>query len=52
MLVVRAVKVPVCYGVTARKLSILDSLTARTTYGVWLWSKLFKEHRLKGFLRG
>ena len=48
MLVVKTVKVPVHYGITKRKLSILDSLTARTTYGVWLWSKLFKEHRLKG----
>jgi len=48
MLVVRTVKVPVHYGITKRKLSILDSLTARTTYGVWIWSKLFKEHRLQG----
>jgi hypothetical protein len=48
MLVVRTVKVPVHYGITKRKRSILDSLTARTTYGIWLWSKLFKEHKLKG----
>ena len=48
MLVVKTVKVPVHYGITKRKLSILDSLTARTTYGVWLWSRLFKEHKLKG----
>jgi len=48
MLVVKTVKVPVHYGITKRKCSILDSLTARTTYGVWLWSKLFKEHKLKG----
>jgi transposase len=48
MLVVKTVRVPVHYGITTRKLSILDSLTARTTYGVWLWSKLFKEHALKG----
>ena len=48
MLVVKTVKVPVHYGITTRKLSILDSLTARTTYGVWTWSKLFKEHGLKG----
>ena len=48
MLVVRTVKVPVHYGITKRKFSILDSLTARTTHGVWLWSKLFKEHELKG----
>jgi len=48
MLIVRTVKVPVHYGITKRKLSILDSLTARTTYGIWLWSKLFKEHKLKG----
>jgi transposase len=48
MLVVKTVKIPVHYAITKRKLSILDSLTARTTYGVWLWSKLFKEHKLKG----
>ena len=48
MLVVRTVKVPVHYGITKRKLSIMDSLTARTTYGVWLWSRPFKEHGLKG----
>jgi transposase len=48
MLVVRTVKIPVHYGITKRKRSILDSLTARTTYGIWLWSKLFKEHALKG----
>jgi len=48
MLVVKTVKIPVHYGITTHKLSILDSLTARTTYGVWLWSKLFKEHALKG----
>jgi ribosomal protein L37AE/L43A len=48
MLVVKTVKVPVHYGITTRKLSILDSLTARTTYGVWTWSELFKKHGLKG----
>jgi len=48
MLVVKTVKVPVHYGITKHKLSILDSLTARTTCGVWLWSRLFKEHALKG----
>jgi hypothetical protein len=48
MLVVKTVKIPVHYGITTHKLSILDSLTARTTCGVWLWSKLFKEHALKG----
>ena len=46
--VVRTVKIPVHYAVTKRKLSILDSLTAPTTHGVWLWSQLFKEHELKG----
>ena len=46
--VVKTVRIPVHYAITRRKLSILDSLTARTTYGVWLWSKLFKEHKLKG----
>ena len=48
MQVVKTVKIPVHYAVTKRKLSILDSLTARATYGVWLWSRLFKEHELKG----
>jgi len=48
MLVIKTVKIPVHYAITKHKLSILDSLTARTTYGVWLWSKLFKEHKLKG----
>jgi putative transposase len=46
--VVKTVRVPVHYAITQRKLSILDSLTARTTHAVWLWSKLFKEHELKG----
>jgi transposase len=48
MLAVKTVKIPVHYGITRRKLSVLDSLTARTTYGVWIWSRLFKEHALKG----
>jgi len=48
MLVVKTVKIPVHYAITKHKLSILGSLTARTTYGVWLWSRLFKEHKLKG----
>jgi transposase len=46
--VVRTVRIPVHYAITRRKLSILDSLTARTTHGVYLWSQLFKEHRLEG----
>ena len=48
MLVVKTVRIPVHYGITRHKLSVLDSLTARTTYGAWLWAKLFKEHALKG----
>jgi len=48
MLVVKTVRIPVHYALTKRKLSILDSLTARTTYGVGLWSKLFKDYKLKG----
>jgi hypothetical protein len=48
MLVVKTVKMPVHYAATKHKLSILDSLTARTTYGVCLWSELFKEYGLKG----
>jgi len=46
--VVKTIRIPVHYGITRRKLSILNSLTARTTCGVWLWSKLFKGHGLKG----
>jgi len=45
---VKTVRVPVHYDLTKRKLSILDKLTARTTYGVWLWSKIFDAHDLKG----
>lgn len=48
MLVVKTVTVPVHYDITARKLSILDSITARITYGVWAWSERFKRHELKG----
>ena len=48
VLVVKTVKVPVHYALTKRKLSILDRLTAKTTYGVRLWSNLFDEHDLKG----
>jgi len=48
MLVVKTAQIPVHYGITKHKFSILNSLTARTTYGVWVWSKLFKEHKLKG----
>jgi len=46
--VVKTVRIPVHYAVTKHKRSILDSLTARTTYGIRLWSKLFKEQKLKG----
>jgi len=46
--VVKTVRVPVHCALTKRKLSILDKLTAKTTYGVRLWSKLFDEHDLKG----
>jgi len=45
---IKTVRVPVHYASTKRKLSILNKLTARTTYGVWLWSKLFDNHDLKG----
>jgi len=46
--VVKTVKIPVHYRITKHKLSILDSLTARTTHGVWLWSRRFKKHDLRG----
>lgn len=48
LLSVRTVKIPVHYAITRHKVHILDSVTARTTYGVCFWSKLFKEHKLKG----
>jgi len=46
--VVKTVKMPVHYALTKRKLSILDKLTAKTTYGVWLWSNLFDAYNSKG----
>jgi transposase len=46
--VIKTVRIPVHYAITRRKLLILDSLTARTTQGVYLWSQLFEKHRLKG----
>jgi hypothetical protein len=39
--------VPVHYDLTERKLHILDRLTARLTYGVWVWSRLFNEDTLR-----
>jgi len=46
--VVKTVRVPVHYDLTKRKLSTLNELTAKMTYGVCLWSKLFERHNLKG----
>ena len=40
MQVVKTVKIPVHYATTKRKLDILNRLTARLTYGVWLWSQI------------
>ena len=48
MQVVKTVRIPVHYALTKRKLHILESLTARLTYGVWTWSRLFDERDLKG----
>jgi len=48
VIVVKTVKIPVHYATTKRKLMILDRLTARLTYCVWFWSKLFEEHCLSG----
>lgn len=42
--VVKTVRVPVHYALTERKLSILNRLTARLSYCVWLFSKLNGEH--------
>ena len=46
--VVKTAKIPVHCALTKRKFSILDKLTARTTYGVRLWSNLFDAYNLKG----
>lgn len=40
MRVVKTVKIPVHYATTKRKLDILNKLTARLTYGVYLWSRI------------
>ena len=42
MQVVKTVKIPVHYTTTKRKLDILNRLTARLTYGVWLWSRIIE----------
>jgi len=48
VIAVKTVKIPVHYNATKRKLSILDRLTAKATYGVWLWSRLFNDYDLQG----
>jgi len=48
MQVVKTAKIPVHYSTTRRKLSILDKLTARLTYGVALWSGLVEEYGVEG----
>jgi len=42
--VTETVRVPVHYALTKRELSILDRLTARLSYCVWLFSRLMEEH--------
>lgn len=48
MQVVKTIRVPVHHGLTKRKLRILGRLTARLTYGVYVWSKLIEQNRLSG----
>jgi putative transposase len=55
--VVKTVRVPVHYALTKRKLSILDRLTARHSYCIWLFSKSIEERRMSvegygGFTKG
>ncbi|MBS7615502.1 transposase [Candidatus Bathyarchaeota archaeon] len=47
MQVIKTVKIPVHYMSTKRKLSILDGLTARLTYGVASWSRLIGAHDIR-----
>jgi putative transposase len=53
MQVVKTVKIPVHYATTKRKLDILNRLTARLTYGVYLWSRIIevKDIRTRNGLR-
>lgn len=44
MQIVKTVKVPIHYATTKRKLNMLNRLTARLTYGVWLWSQIIREN--------
>lgn len=46
MEVTKTVRVPVHYALTKRKLGMLDRLTARLTYCVWLFSQLIDERRI------
>lgn len=46
MEVIRTVRVPVHYALTKRKLSVLDRLTARHSYCIWLFSKLIDERKM------
>ena len=47
MQVAKTVKIPVHYATTKRKLNILNSLTARLTYGVWLWSRIVEANGIR-----
>jgi len=47
MRVVKTVKIPVHYATTKRKLDILNKLTARLTYGVWLWSQIIRANDIR-----
>jgi len=44
--VTKTVRAPVHYALTKRKLGILDHLTARHSYCVWLFSKLIGERNM------
>lgn len=43
----KTVKVPIHWDTTAEKMSCLDQLTARLTYGVRLWSDIIKKKGIK-----
>lgn len=46
--ILKTARIPVHYAITKQKLRILEKLTARQTYGIKVWSKLFELHQLSG----
>ena len=51
MQVVKTIRIPVHYALTKRKLHILNRLTAKATFGVYLWSELILQNQLHGTYR-